>query len=64
MRIYKSTERSKAEKRAETVKGDVRLDGLHGDYFVTESSEDTERLATQAQPEDLGERYPLVARYF
>jgi len=64
MRIYRANERSKAERYAEKIGGDVRLDGIHGDMFVTESAEDTEKLRFQAAPEDIEERYPLLGRYF
>lgn len=67
MRTYGPGQRLKAEKHAEKVSGDVRLDGYHGDMFVTESREDTESLRVQAEEyfeEPFEERYPLLARFF
>lgn len=67
MRIYGPNQRNAADKHAKTVSGDVRLDGYHGDMFVTESAEDTESLRIQAEDyfgEPFEERYPLLARYF
>ena len=64
MRIYGPDKRNQAEKHAQKVHGDVRLDGIHGDMFVTEKSEDTESLRKQAGEEGFEERYPLLARYF
>lgn len=64
MRIYEAGKRSEAERFAEKIKGDVRLDGIHGGHFVSEGRADTERLEFLAAPEDIEERFPLIGRYF